>query len=288
MKRMKMRSSFYFEDNNLVLRVRRGRNLSFPAHIQNQFEFFHVVDGRCTVEVDSVLYPLAAGESVAVWPLMAHAYRHEGDYSFMMCIMDTALVPEYSHMFSEFKCVNPFVPCIRLNPKVPQILHELSGDTSLSAVLQKFYAAVMLGHLLESLTLEPGGARLAGEDTLCALLTYISHHVSEQLTLGNLSEALFLSRFSISRILSERVGYNLRTYINILRVSKAQTLMANSRLSIREIIGMCGFDSERTFYRAFQTHLGVSPGTLRNQLMEDSSFREAGIRIEKDSSSLIS
>lgn len=277
-----MANSFFYEDNDLALRIRDGRNMTFPAHRQKQFEYVYILDGRCQVDLEGTRYTLAAGESMAIWPYKAHAYWKMRDlgYSFLMCIVDTSLIPEYTHTFTEYDCIKPFIPAASLNPKIPEILSDLNRNVDMNVVLQKLYVGVLLGHLFEGLALEPSQAGFPHNDTVYNLLSYISRHVDEPLTLDSLAEALYLSKFTISKILSERVGCNLRTYINTLRVSLAQTLMSDPTTAMTDIIRMCGFESERTFYRAFQTHLHMSPKAVQEQLAQDAHGRESGVRIK--------
>jgi transcriptional regulator GlxA family with amidase domain len=128
--------------------------------------------------------------------------------------------------------------------------------------LRRAYLAVALGRIAEALTLERRPAP-GGRDALHSVLTYISAHLSEPLTLDSLSKALFLNRHTISKLFSQRVGCGLNAYVNALRVSMAENLLREAQLGVAEIVEKCGFGSERTLYRAFQEQRGVTPGQLR-------------------------
>lgn len=107
-----MSNGFYYEDNDLALRIRYGENMTFPAHRQKQFEYVYIRDGSCCIDLEGERYALSAGESIAIWPYKVHSYWrvNESGYSFFMCIVDTSLIPEYSHTFSEYDCTSPFIP----------------------------------------------------------------------------------------------------------------------------------------------------------------------------------
>lgn len=274
-----MNSSYYYEGSGIALRVWQGRDLAFDWHIQGQLELCYLLDGHCTVRLEKESYALSAGEAIVILPYLRHAYTPSEPYRYAMFIMDTGFLPEYAALLSECACRSPFIPAGRLHPKVPQFLLDLCREPDMSPVLQRFYAGALMGHLLECLPLERGERRASGGETMCALLDYISAHIAEPLTLDSLSKALYLNKFTISKVLSEHVGCNLRAYLNALRVSMARNLMADPKLSTSDIIMKCGFESERTFYRAFQTHLDVSPGELRRQMQMERDVPLNGVYI---------
>jgi AraC-like DNA-binding protein len=61
-----------------------------------------------------------------------------------------------------------------------------------------------------------------------------------------------------------RIKINFCSYINILRVNEACSLLQQSDKSIIEIAEESGFSSLRTFNRAFLRHVGISPREYRH------------------------
>ena len=55
-------------------------------------------------------------------------------------------------------------------------------------------------------------------------------------------------------------------YVNSLRVNLAQNLLRSTKKSVLDICYECGFDSQRTFNRAFKELCGASPSAYRNTI----------------------
>ena len=83
-----------------------------------------------------------------------------------------------------------------------------------------------------------------------------------------MARALFLNKYYISKLLSERVGCNLHTYLNALRINRAQGLLSDPALSLEDVMARCGYASERTFYRAFRAHTGLTPRQYREGISQ--------------------
>jgi AraC-like DNA-binding protein len=72
-----------------------------------------------------------------------------------------------------------------------------------------------------------------------------------------------MSYHHLSRLFGETVGTSFRQHLNRLRVNEADRLLAGSTLSITDIALHCGFNSLRTFNRAYQALRGQTPSSTR-------------------------
>jgi AraC-like DNA-binding protein len=131
-------------------------------------------------------------------------------------------------------------------------------------LLRRAYLNVIAGRLLEQLPLGER-KRAFGSDSLRDLMTFIDNHISEPISLDLLSKELYLNKYYISKLFSQRIGCSLRTYINAIRIDRACSLLANPSITIPEILEDCGFESERTFYRVFLKQRGITPKAFRAQ-----------------------
>lgn len=92
------------------------------------------------------------------------------------------------------------------------------------------------------------------------ILNYAQENYEKPLTLDVLSKQFGYARETLSRLLHRFLGESWNSYVNRMRVYKAQQLMQQSpRQSISEIIYKCGFNSPNTFYRAYMREFGVTP-----------------------------
>src|SRR5262245_29902761 len=77
--------------------------------------------------------------------------------------------------------------------------------------------------------------------------------------LGGLSRSRFSERFT------DLVGTAPMQYLTKLRMDRARELLQAGRVSIAELAGRFGYDSEPAFARAFKRHVGQPPGAVRGR-----------------------
>ena len=100
------------------------------------------------------------------------------------------------------------------------------------------------------------------------ILQYCTAHDKEELTVASVADGLDLSRSCVSHIFSTRMSMNFCNYINLLRLSEAETLLNNKNYTVTEVASMSGFPTIRTFNRAFLKKHGISPSAYRKQQSE--------------------
>lgn len=93
------------------------------------------------------------------------------------------------------------------------------------------------------------------------IITYINEHLDEELTIDDLAEHFYISRYYMMRLFKEETGYSIHQYIVEKRVLKAK-LMMSSGISATKACFECGFRDYSTFSRAFRSKLGVNPSEI--------------------------
>jgi YesN/AraC family two-component response regulator len=104
--------------------------------------------------------------------------------------------------------------------------------------------------------------------TVYAVSDYISEHFCEDLSLDDLANRFFISKYYLSRTFREVTGAGIREYVNTLRIQRAQGLLQETTLSISQISDKLGFESITYFERIFKRYLGVSPVLYRKQIIK--------------------
>ncbi len=97
------------------------------------------------------------------------------------------------------------------------------------------------------------------------IIEFIKENYSDcNFYMTTLVEEFGLSDRTISKIIKESVNMTFSEYVETLRLQKALRLLDESEYSIRQIIGMCGFSAENTFFNAFKRKFGITPNSYRN------------------------
>ena len=107
---------------------------------------------------------------------------------------------------------------------------------------------------------ERGDSRPAGtsDQVVDAVLHYINDHYSESLTLDQLAEQFYISKYHLLRKFDAQVGTTVHRYILQKRLLNAKQLLAGG-VPPNEVCQYCGFGDYANFYRAFKAEYNQTP-----------------------------
>jgi AraC family transcriptional regulator len=91
--------------------------------------------------------------------------------------------------------------------------------------------------------------------------------LAADLSLKEIAAASYLSPFHFARVFKKLTGATPHAYLAAIRTARAQLLLANPELSIREIGALVGYASPSHFTKAFRQATGLNPRAFRNALV---------------------
>lgn len=96
------------------------------------------------------------------------------------------------------------------------------------------------------------------------VMKYIEdNYVDFNLNLNSVAEALGKNSRHISRVFKENTEMGVLDYINSVRIKKAKILLVSHEYTIEEVAEQVGYNSARTFRRAFTKMTGEMPGMYK-------------------------
>jgi two-component system response regulator YesN len=95
-------------------------------------------------------------------------------------------------------------------------------------------------------------------------LEYIREHYTLALTLVQAAEAAGVSPSYLSRLFSEHLKTNFIDYLTDLRIEKAEKLLKESPMSVKEIAFTLGFQDPAYFSKLFKKVKGMLPTAVKN------------------------
>lgn len=97
------------------------------------------------------------------------------------------------------------------------------------------------------------------------VIDFLENNYMKPLTLDEVASKISLSQFHFSRLFKSCVGMNFKTFLNKIRIEKAEALIQEyADMPMIDIAYECGFESIRTFNRVFKSTKGICPNMLRN------------------------
>ena len=112
----------------------------------------------------------------------------------------------------------------------------------------------------------------AQDSTVYNVLGYINEHYNENLSLDDLANRFFISKYHLSREFQRLVGTSVHRYIVQKRLVMAKQMLSAGKPST-EVYQSCGFGDYSNFYRAFKTEYQISPKEYVLRLKEN-AYRE--------------
>lgn len=108
----------------------------------------------------------------------------------------------------------------------------------------------------------------AGDRKVVTLLQYLNLHLTEELSIDQLAERFYISKYHMMRRFRQETGYSIHGYLTEKRLLLAQRLLAQG-VSPSEAGERAGYQDYSTFSRAYKKHFGRGPSA---DVMRDSTI----------------
>lgn len=145
-----------------------------------------------------------------------------------------------------------------------RLLEELRTTLESPGYGQDLLGQALLLQFLVAITRDLDGNQLryvtsaTCDEKIVAILKYLNLHLTEPLSIDNLSRQFYISKYYMMRRFKAETGYTIHSYLTEKRL-----LLARERIAQGEPLGLvseaCGFGDYSTFSRAYKKRFGVSP-----------------------------
>jgi YesN/AraC family two-component response regulator len=103
------------------------------------------------------------------------------------------------------------------------------------------------------------------QEKISRLQSFITEHMSEDLSLDELAARANLSSNYVSTLFGTITGESFTEYLNRIRLEHAALmLVSKERLSVAEIATSVGYRNSQYFCTKFKTKFGITPLQYRN------------------------
>ena len=99
-------------------------------------------------------------------------------------------------------------------------------------------------------------------ELLDALLTFVSEHLQEKITVSDTARHLHVSESTVTHLCSKRLGLSFYRYVTQQRLDRARQLMLDTG-DLGTVAEQAGFCDYTAFFRAFKQEYGLSPSEYR-------------------------
>ncbi len=247
---------------------KKPENVSIHHH--EFFEVYFFVGGKVDFLVEGKNYALQHGDILLINPQELHQAKvvHDLMYERYVLWINKSYLLSFENLNSCFLYdspthINLVRPDIVTRALLQEILEKLNQEFYSDNLGSNLYAQGLLMQFLVLInrlasTSTPIKTKVSEESTVTRVLHYIGAHFTEKLTVEDIADHFFVSKYYLSHEFSKEVGTSIYRYILFRRLMFAKEMMENG-VSPIDVYQSCGFSDYSNFYRAFKTEYGISP-----------------------------
>ncbi len=278
----------YHPDQGLPVQIDLIPNMSFLAHWHHDLEFIYVRKGAIRVGINSEVRTLQAGEFAFCGSGDIHYYEHADTTSeIIMVIFNPRLIGFPAGWPAEQRPHSGFILRSEMESGNENAMNNTGQQVrqQLAIIMEQLYMErqqqqeqselvitgllhMLGGHCLRAAPQHTSAVRRRANKAhlivMQGLLDWLEQHCTEPLTLQDGADQVGMSLFHFSRFFKNVTGIGYNTYMNELRIQRAEQQMTDSERKLIDIALDCGFGNVRTFNRVFRQLRGCSPSDRRS------------------------
>ncbi|MBQ1243438.1 MAG: helix-turn-helix domain-containing protein [Clostridia bacterium] len=259
-----------------IFHYRDAKFEGVPVHQHDFYEVYYFIGGSVEYSVEGRTYELKSGDLLLINPLELHQPRIAPDqqdyerivlwinknYLSELCFNKTSLTrcfdssqPDHTNLLRPTKIQQSYISAM-----LDELITENTSDGYAVEIASE---AILLRFLVElnRLTIDSSSALRkdeASSSIIPDVLEYINKHFCEKLTLNEIADEFFVSKYYLSHAFNNVVGTSVHRYIVLKRLIHAKQMLLSGIKSTTAATN-CGFNDYAGFYRAFTAEYGVTP-----------------------------
>ncbi len=273
---------FYKEKTGMLkmwkVSVPEGKRQTY-RHFHTRFEISVITSGSGTYYTEKESYPLKAGDVMVFPSNSVHSVSEagEGGLKFTNLQFEPIYIQGKSYdSLSDARLNFCFAGAKTFKNRIEAensaeirrllglIEEELFGKNSEYHLAVKSYLNLIIIELIRNCGYADTGVDTTRGRDVVKVMKYIDSHISESLTLKELSALAGMTPNYFSSLFKRLNGISLWDYITARRIEAAIRLISSGEDStLLEIAISCGFNNTANFNKAFKRQTGVTPSFLR-------------------------
>lgn len=258
----------FYQHNVIREQCKIRHSLTYKLHFHHHVEVVYMLKGKCTAIVEGVEHLLLPGDILTVFPNQQHEYIDAEGELFFITIFKPEMLTDFKDIFYNMVPESNVYHSENKN----QLLHDIAVNLPVMFLQEKKYRdqiykgllSVFFGELFSIIALKKTSS--ADLSTVKVLLGYCNDNYLGEITLESAANALHVSKYYISHLFNDKLKVSFNDYINSLRTADAVAMIESGVRSVTEIAQKCGFNTVRTFNRAFKSIYGMTPSEYKKSL----------------------
>ena len=231
----------------------------------DSFLLIYTIRGEGLVLIDGLYKPVGPGSIVFLDCYQAHSYKaSQAGWEILWMHLDGEGLRKWFSALSEeggpvlLLLPSPFI-VERNFWQVFELFnkHERVNEARVSQLITNILTELYLVRHASDTT--------DSVDSIEGVLTYISMHIEQSISVQDLADRANLSLYYFSRLFKQSTGFAPHEYILNHRVGNAKYLLRTTDFPVKRVASCCGFSTVSSFCTNFKKRVGVSPLRYRRE-----------------------
>ncbi len=234
----------------------------YVMHAHANIEISCLIEGSFSITIEGRTYILRPGDVALVCSNQFHSHRTLGHSRTFTFGFRPDVIPFYGELFAGKAMLAPVFRRGTYPYEFVDWMNRLLRRSPMSS--GKMSELGILLSMLGSLIDENPPIPIEFEDTLeRRLIIYVTENCFKPISLSDVAQHFSLSQSAASRLITRVFDVGFTECIRTMRMNTAKRLLGLYSCSITDIAARCGYDSVRTFNRAFFQETGMTPSAYR-------------------------
>jgi YesN/AraC family two-component response regulator len=247
------------------------------THYHNVNQIIFVTDGIVRIKIDGRRYTVSKNVIVFISNLEKHSvYIEEAPYKRYVVSLSqkfSQLMLQDSPLLSILmQRPESFSHAIPVNIETAASMTQVLDSMVSEAAHQKAFWALRLSSLVIELLIQlyryssvafPVNAMDNAVRIVTETQKYIIEHARDDISLEQLADRHFISKYHLSRIFKRITGYTFRDYLTLHRLYIAKDLLVHTDNSVSDVSQLSGYRNVNHFIRIFKAREGIPPHQYR-------------------------
>ena len=241
------------------------RNNTCMPHFHSCIEVTYVTKGTVQVWLNGASYSIHA-EEVSVFPSYSvHSCRSDQPSECIVLTAPLDFLSSVSKTLSGKTFGRFLISASEATKEIYRCMKKMLTYCSckkMNSPVVKGYCSVIIGLIIEQTGLSDA-IENADDDLAKSILQFLQENFLSTVTLEDLASHFGYSKYRFSHLFNTYFHCSITEYVNSLRVRYAAGLLLETEHSMTEVAMASGFESIRTFNRAFRSYYLQSPTHFR-------------------------
>ena len=264
---------FKYADFPVYSSRQMGEGIIVVPHHHKAVEVLMVLDGECSVNIDSAVFTCTKNDVVFIPPYSVHTVTGLSKDSALKGIVfelpllenpQTAVCLE--DLLDKSIMTNYKLNC-NLN-EIKSVIEKFSLDDENSNPAFRLRILSMLYEITAILLQNFNNKACDDNSRIRPAIDYIKENFSRPISISELSQTISVCDDHFIRLFKSATNKTPVKYINDFRVEQALRLMIDSEMSITEVSEAVGFSSVNYMTKLFKDTLNISPSKYRKSAIQ--------------------